>query len=193
MTHRMTTTFLALVFYWTQVPHVTPSQTTQQPQVLSVCELFSNIQAYRGKMISVRGVYYFGLRDSGCSNHLETQGWVWPTALWVTDSSDRSGVDEQPVEFSTDSASRRELDETEARLLKEIKAKRKRLVVTITGLLRTREKYVRVDTHYGRIGNGYGHLNAFPAELVIKRVDKIVVEDADSSSKSKADVRRERK
>jgi hypothetical protein len=102
--------------------------------VVGVCDLFSDIQKYRNKIVTVRGVYYYGLRESGCARPLETEGLRWPTALFLIDAGDHKDG-ERAVDVVTDEPSLRYLDETTAKLMPDIKAKRKHIVaVRLLGL-----------------------------------------------------------
>lgn len=54
---------------------------------VTVCELFKDVSAASGSKIAVRGIYYFGLRGSGCRPEIVAGGRSWPVALDLADSS----------------------------------------------------------------------------------------------------------
>jgi hypothetical protein len=76
----------------------------------------------------------------------------------------------EAVQFQTDI---RSWDRLDAVVLREAKARRREEIwVTVTGLVRAPEKYVREG---GRIAAGYGHLGIFPAEIVVQQIRDVVV------------------
>lgn len=133
------------------------------PVPISVCDLFKNIAGYRNQLVTVRGVYWFGLRQS-CKAPFITQGHSWPLALNLVGST--SASDSASVPFVTDDIAWDKLDLSAIALAKA--GRKAELWVTVVGLLRAPASYFR-----GGAG-GYGHLNVFPAELVIKTVRNIV-------------------
>ncbi len=48
------------------------------PPVIDVCSLFNDIGKYHGKIVAVRGIYWFGLRQN-CARTFTTGTHVWPT------------------------------------------------------------------------------------------------------------------
>lgn len=57
-----------------------------------------------------------------------------------------------------------------------------RLAVTVIGRVLAREEYVRVETNYGLLANGYGHLGAFPAAMqiwVVRKPERLTVNERD--------------
>jgi len=134
---------------------------------ITVCQLFNDLQSYGGKRLAVRGIYWNGLRQA-CSRRLVVVGREWPTALNLVDS-EFAAADNEPVSFVTD---RRSWDALDRLMIREARAgKREEIWVTMIGKLRT-PVYVRADR---AVSGGYGHLGAFPAELVVERVTDIAV------------------
>jgi hypothetical protein len=133
-------------------------------KVLSVCELLSSPASYRGKVVTVRGIYWQGLRQ-GCQEiHLGNR--TWPASVNLVESDGRRAVPDVPV-IQTDRVS---LDALDRLVVGEAKAgKREEIWATIVGLVRAPSSYVRAD---GRTVGGYGHLGVFPAEIIVERVLK---------------------
>jgi len=135
---------------------------------ITVCDLFKNLDRYRGKVVTISGVYFGNLRES-CPTPFITGSRSWPSALNLVDSEYPPGLGQPPL-FTTDKES---WDRLDRRVLSEARAgRREEIWVTLTGLIRAPEVYVRPD---GRVVGGFGHLNSLPAELVVKRVVEIRV------------------
>ncbi len=141
---------------------------TSNPEPISVCELLENVTRYRSKMVSIRGVYWYGLRQS-CPEPFVTDGHRWPSAVNLVDSGSpllEPGV----ASFATDRQSWDQLDEV---VLREARAgHREGIWVTVTGMIQAPASYLRED---GQVVGGYGHLGVFPAELVVERVSDILI------------------
>lgn len=141
-------------------------------QPITVCELLKNLASYRGKMVAVRGIYYYGLREPKCADELTTGGHRWPAAINLIGSpspAPKPGAldftGEEAVEFATDWTS---WEKWGAVLLEQSRAGlRGEIWITVHGKVRARDRYVRPD---GTVSPGYGHLGAFPAEIVVKRI-----------------------
>lgn len=135
---------------------------------ITVCELLKNATSYRGKRVVIRGVYWYGLRGS-CAEPFVTRMHQWPSAINLVDSEFRH-PNTDSVSFRTDRKGWDDLDEL---TIKEGRAgRREEIWVTIAGLVRAPEEYVRKD---GSLAGGYGHLGVFPAELVVEHVSEISV------------------
>jgi len=63
---------------------------TEKSAVLSVCDLSKDLPRYRGKLVTVRGVYYYGLRQSDCPQKCDTG--LWPSFLDLKEGQKRIGV-----------------------------------------------------------------------------------------------------
>jgi len=50
----------------------------------TVCDVFHYMPAYRGKLVTVTGIYWDDLRQS-CPGKFVTGLREWPTALWIAD------------------------------------------------------------------------------------------------------------
>jgi hypothetical protein len=149
-----------------QITQGTDKRSRMQPTKL--CDLLKNLQFYRGKIVAVRGIYWYGLRQT-CPEPFVTSGHTWPSALNLADSDFMAKYGD-PVPFETDRESWDRLDEL---TIREGKAgRREEIWVTIVGKLQTPEAYTRRD---GQVVGGYGHLGVFPAELVVERVSEIAI------------------
>lgn len=138
------------------------------PPAVTVCELLKNVLSYRDKLIAVRGIYWYGLRQS-CSEQFVTGTHVWPTALnfWYSDDAAKNRLD------TSSEVNLKGWGELEATVKREAKAgHREEIWVTLIGMLRAPESYIRTD---GQIVGGYGHLGGFPAEVVVESVSDIEI------------------
>jgi hypothetical protein len=128
---------------------------------ITVCELLKNPLAYRGKMVTVVGIYWYGLRQS-CAEPLVTAGHTWPSAIAMVDSDFPAAYGE-PVPFRTDTKS---WDRLYKRVREEAAMERREEIwVTAVGLLQAPASYVNSR---GQVVVGY--LGVFPAQLVVKRI-----------------------
>jgi len=134
----------------------------------SVCEILENPSGYRGKLISIRGIYWEGLRED-CPHPLVTAGHVWPSALNLA-HSDLPAPAGESVPFKTDAKSWDHLQETVKR--EAHAGAREEIWVIAVGEVRAPVAYIRTD---GQIVGGYGHLGAYPAEFVVKEVTNIKI------------------
>jgi hypothetical protein len=144
----------------------------------SVCGLMAKLKSQRQKIIRVRGELFAGseitaLGDQACGKPFTAGGIKWATAVDLVSSDYRPGGGEPRAPFVTEPA-------VMARLASTV-AERKRLgrngkvLITVTGFLRVRDKYIPMTTGYGVQGNGYGHLGVYPAQLVIKAIEDITI------------------
>lgn len=146
-----------------------PSGDERPAQVISVCELLKNLASYRGKIVAVRGIEYYGLRARSCPEEFVTGNRRWPWAVDLVHSSHPSPGEER-VQFATDDSSWDEWGEV---LIREAKAGlRGEIWMTVLGKVRARQTYIRED---GAVFLGYGHLGVLPAQLVVKRIFDIEV------------------
>ena len=130
---------------------------------MSVCDLAKDFPAYRNKLVTVRGVYYYGLRQSDCPQKCDTG--ALPSFLNLEGGAD--------AEWST-------LNNVERKVEADAKTgKRFEIWVTITGRLET-------TVHSSPLGPcdrkswgtpGFGHLGAFPSRIVVESVKDIAVKE----------------
>ncbi len=129
--------------------------------VMSVCELSKDFPAFRDKVVMVRGVYYYGLRQE-CPQKC-TSG-LWPSFINVEGADDATSADLAKAEREA---------EGEAKAT----GKRFEIWVTVVGRLRTRAKSSPLGPCYRkRWGLGYGHLNVFPAQITVESFRNIEVQ-----------------
>ncbi len=138
-------------------------------KTITVCELFQQLDSYRGKIVSVRGVYRDGLGQEDCREKFVTGGHEWPTVLFLVDS-DFTREGEAPVPFITDHKSWDALELIDQRESRQ--GGRVDIYVTIVGQLLARKRYVPDN---GDVVGGYGDHSVFLAELVVKTVKDIDV------------------
>jgi hypothetical protein len=112
--------------------------------VITVCQLFQHLERYPGQTVRMRGIYWYGLRQS-CPGKFVTGAQEWPYALDVV----RATMHDRDWD---------ELDRLTMTLAHT--AWRGEIWVTVTG---------RIETGYVKQGQmllqGYGHLAAYPVEL----------------------------
>ena len=148
-----------------------------RPRVVTVCELMKDLKSFNGKILAVRGELSTGpeeftVRDDKCGYRLVTEGHSWPCALWLTPPG---GLAETPVNFRVDETAFRQFWAT----VNEARAKRKsaRVVATFVGKLETRTRfYGGPGANSPWIGNGFGHLNAYPGQVVLQTVKDVLIE-----------------
>jgi len=170
-----------------------------QPRRSSICELFDDLASHAGKVVAVRGLLYQGgeifalggrCQSKFVTRYLAFPGlpgvtpdltaeYVWPTAINLTYSTNRSEGG-SPITFSTDTDS---VDRTIEYIVKQHRTEFKNaklntdVLVTVIGMLRVRSHYDIGPLPNGTMrGSGYGHLSIYPAELVILRMGDPVVE-----------------
>ncbi|HUP02525.1 MAG TPA: hypothetical protein VMU19_00965 [Bryobacteraceae bacterium] len=141
---------------------------SSRPEELAIglCDLSRDYGAYRNKSLAVRGVVYYGLRQT-CQATCATRR--WPSFVDLVADRDDAWNALAKIEQAV---------EREAK-----KGKRFEIWVTAHGTLNTQARRLaggpcdEVGSHYF----GYGHLGAFPAELVVTSFSDIqVIENADS-------------
>jgi hypothetical protein len=137
----------------------------ESERVYSTCELLADPQQFNHKIVSVRGDVQAGLEgswveDSECKEPFLVGGLSLPKAISLSYRTE-SG-DEPP----RNSSHIKQVTEEINKISKGTKAVK--LVVTYKGLFETREKWVTLVLPSGdKQLWGLGHLNGFPAQLVI--------------------------
>jgi hypothetical protein len=140
--------------------------------VLSVCDLSRDFTAYRGKLVAVRGVFYYGLRQK-CPQTCATGPWA---SFLDLAGSDDAETGNPPAGFVSDQESWVTLDKA-LRTVEHDAKQGKRLEIWVTAVGR-----VRASDHRSPVGpcdivarGHYGHLGGAPAQLVVKRFTDIEV------------------
>lgn len=147
-------------------------QEVAPPAKVSVCEVLLNPSVWNGRLVEISGVVDYGLRDvHPCSKPFVTEGHRWPEAI---DYVGYSGPDDQTPNVSSGMTFSRFREKVDSVL------RRGESPTTITaafiGRMITREKYVRVTTGYGLLGNGFGHLNVYLAQLQVMYVKNLDIQ-----------------
>jgi hypothetical protein len=141
---------------------------------MTVCELFADLPSHQDKIVAVRGIFFFGLRQQDCPGRFVSENHSWASALDLVDSNFPKLVGEQPVSFVTDDPTWNNLQllaVSEGR-----KGRHEEIWATIEGQLQGPQRYIRPGIK-GGVG-GYGHLGAVAAQLVVKRVYDIEIKQA---------------
>jgi len=147
---------------------------------LTVCEILSNLDTYRGKMITIRGVMIGGHRhgwtlydydqgQNGCPDVLK-RGLRWPSSIslsWPTDPNPEDG----PIIFQPDLGM---IERSLAKIQKIQGSDDVWIIATIHGELRARNDIVIFHGDDGSYyGSGYGPGGQDPAQLMIERVSDL--------------------
>ena len=137
-------------------------QPRPSPLVLSVCELSKDYGAFRDKVVAVRGVYYYGLRQT-CQQ--KCADGPWPSFIELVGNGGGTFEAVDKVQRTI---------ELEAK-----KGKRLEIWVTAVGQLET---MARLSPNgpcdkKGSMYMGYGHLGAYPAQLTVRSFTNIEVKE----------------
>ncbi len=148
------------------------SRPAAQPPHFTVCELSRDFGAYRGRLIAVRGVYYYGLRED-CPERCSDG--TWPSFL---DLGGIGGANPMALASATDYAGWTSVEEAQRTVEHEAKKGRRLEVwVTAIGELKTMAKRSPLGP-CDKIGSrhyGYGSLGVAPAMLVVHRFSDIQI------------------
>jgi len=151
----------------------------KENKTLTVCDVLEHLQRYRGKEIAVRGELRTGPEEAAvygtnCNRNFMTDWHVWPNALWLIPAGSR--LAEEPVTLKLDHQVIRAMNEKidQERASGKVGA----VTMTIVGKLEAKRRYFGGPAASGSwVGNGYGHLNAYPAQIVFRKVDQLEVAD----------------
>jgi ankyrin repeat protein len=133
--------------------------------VIDVCEVVSNLPKYNGKRIAIRGQIKGGYHGSAiygpdCEQRFETDGYRWPTALYLGVPFDDSRFI-KPLESDLKRSAI-----TEARASELIRGRRNvRAIYTTVGIVHAREHYYVKCAADRLFGNGFGEMGFAPAEF----------------------------
>jgi len=145
--------------------------TTPDGRRLTICELMADLSAYKNLVVTVIGEYNSdpersSLGATACKKPFTTFGYEWPSALQLRRVGGRDTPSKVP--FDPDSASIESFD----RAVRSLTAMTVQGCLEITGMVQVREDYTptfRMANGKMR-GLGFGHMNALPAQLIIKSV-----------------------
>jgi hypothetical protein len=141
-------------------------QDASELPVIPICDLFQNLPAWKGKRVAVRGEVsstFEGawLADS-CKGGFITEGYRWPVSL----------VFAAPAWYSSTLAFALNPGAPEPRGADAFRGRHSTETATYVGRLQMREQYRAVcrpdDGLY--VGNGFGHMNAAAAAIVVDEI-----------------------
>jgi hypothetical protein len=130
------------------------------PAPTNICDLSKDFSAYRDKLIAVRGVYYYGLRDQSCPQ--KCADGPWPSFIELR-STDWNAIEKVEKAVEADAKTGRRFE----------------IWVTAVGRLRTHARRSPLDPcdKQGSRYFGYGHLGAYPAQLDVTHFTDVVVKE----------------
>lgn len=150
------------------------------PGALSVCAILSDPAKFNGQLVTIRGISegtdegWWIDTDKACTAPLITNGYNWPSIIWVKsiDGPERT----HRVNFETDQDTVSKVDREVRRL--HIDPKLDRIWLNFTGIFETREFTAKdVGKADGKSrADGFGHLNSAPGQLLLKTVSGLYVE-----------------
>jgi hypothetical protein len=162
---------------------VSPPLTLPQQKVeeklptLTVCEALTHAKEYDGKMVRVRGrisdtMEWTAFRGEDCPGALIIDGKEWPSSIVWTMPDDVDMII-HPVHFTFDQASQKELDKKWEVMKGTVK--RSCVAVTYTGMFEVWSKAKARKPVRGGWTEfpGFGHLNGWGAQLVLKSADDL--------------------
>ena len=141
----------------------------------SLCTVLTHLGNFAGKRVTIQGEIVTGreafyLRDSNCEKGPKTGDYVWPPELWLTPPNESAPL---PKGRRYDRAS---FERLHADVARKAQQGRVRIMASVTGTIRTRENLGAVRASDGRwLTNGLGHLNVFPAEMILESVANWVI------------------
>ena len=140
-------------------------------QPLTVCEVLEDLQKYRGKIIQVRGRWNGPILEGRACAPLKTGEYVWPSGVAIELPS---RAREEPATWTLDQEA---YNQAYRKYLQAIEHTTE-ILVTFIGRLDAREEGLEIFRHPDGdvITNGYGHVGAYPAQLVIATVKDVVPE-----------------
>lgn len=148
---------------------------------IPLCDLLTNPLEYDGRLISIRGVWEGSSEGSWieagapCKKPFTSYGYTWPQIVWVQTADSPQRI--HAVDFHTDQRAFQRIDDQVRKMA--VDTKLSRLLVTFVGVFETRDykpSDIGSDGQGGRRAYGFGHLNAAPAQLLVKTVGNLVIE-----------------
>jgi hypothetical protein len=130
-------------------------------KAMTLCDLSKDFSAYRDRLVAVRGVYFYGLKQD-CAATCAIG--PWPSFVDLTGSS------------ALPDAAWLEVDKAERTAEEDAKhGKRSEVWVTVIGRVRAPERPSPAGPCDPVRRGHYGHLGVFPAQLVVERFTDIQV------------------
>jgi hypothetical protein len=132
----------------------------ETPVPVGICELSKSFPAHREKVVAVRGVYYYGLRQDDCPEKCASG--PWPSFINL------QGGTNETWDALAKVAQKVEADAKTGR--------RFEIWVTVTGRLQTRVGRSPCDRGSWQRG-GFGHLGVFPSQIEVESFRDIEVKE----------------
>lgn len=158
-----------------------PAMAPSGPSVpsVSVCQVLAEPLKFDGRLIELTGVQEgtdegAWLAGPECPGVLKTLGYVWPSIIYL--QMPDSPLCLHAVDFKYDFRSQKRVDQKYGALHR--KFPDRCIVWKYTGLLETRADWSAATAVYPngtRKLVGFGHVDAAPAQLLLKQIDDVVV------------------
>jgi hypothetical protein len=130
--------------------------------------VIEHLELFRGKEIEIRGVWRGGYITGNCKAP-KTGSYEWVAAIWLEFPENLASFPNEAVAWEMD----RELwrnAESELQRLINLRREDPTVEATLGGRF---DSPARLMASEGRPTNGYGHLNGFPARIVIRDIKDI--------------------
>jgi hypothetical protein len=149
-------------------------QIAAESGTLKVCHVLSDLNNYRNRDVQIRGEWVqtdHGMYIRGkCNRPLQTGAHRWPSSIWLQLPWLE---EEETVDFTADRNVLEKAQRQAGRLLLRSRPGT-HVYATFIGRLQVRERLeVRKREYAGPNGNGFGHLNAYPAQLVLRSIIEV--------------------
>jgi hypothetical protein len=135
------------------------AQSGSDTSVMTVCQLSRDYSGHRNRIVTVRGIYYYGLRQE-CRQKCAIG--PWPSFI------DLSGGAQGAWDVLNKAQAKVETDAKRT-------GRRFELWVTVTGQLRANAKESPLGPCDRSRWGGFGHLGAFPAQIAVGSVSDIEI------------------
>jgi len=156
--------------------------------VIPICDLFQNLPAWKGERIAVRGEYVSTMEGTwivgACKGKFVTDGYRWPVALTYASPAYYSQAIARLYESTWPSRGEREASP---------KTSDVNNTAIFIGRLRMRSEYSVSCQPDGRyVGNGFGHLNAAAAALLVEGLQDVETTERPDSEYAAKDAAEQR-
>jgi hypothetical protein len=138
---------------------------------IPICEVLQNLAKYRNSVIEIRGEWNGGSLTGRCVP-LKTGDYTWPTYITLEFPEDLSRLPEEKVDWGLDHQAWSLAEAKLSSLLDQIITSRTSSLEVVSATVKG-----RLDTpeHLspGSPPNGFGHLNQFPARMVLMEISDV--------------------
>ena len=139
-----------------------------QSEPLTVCQVLQNLPFYAGRLLQIRGKWNGSNLEGECNVPLQLEDHRWPSKILLTHPSRLSKSEgDEPVNWELSSS----LDDFFIESLRKLKTP---IFATIMGRLDVGSHLTTNSKGQFLVLWGYGHLNYFPARMIIKEISNIV-------------------